>query len=658
MKKTISLLLISFYITVCVNANTTTYVFTSTTWKSKVGTIVTDAKTDGWICNKEATDYNEGRTDAQGALYSRGVGVKTGTTGAGCTSVITFSKVRKVIVNYCQNSSKGKGQINISVGDKTESIIVSRPASSGEGVYNRDTELTFAEESGQVTLSVDCTENGIYINTVTIKADNGSPYNPSVAGSVFKLVTDASQLQDGDEVFFGVAKDKTDYVMGIWDETFSKNNIAAIKASYDDDRQVVTAGDEYSYMVERHGDSIAFLDIYNWYLVASGGNPNHGSNNYLTVWDKYHSENFGDYGLWDVQVSADGKAMVKSYGTSRSNLIQFNPNGSNSRPIFACYAEAQYTPIAIYRRQSDIDITKPMIQCNFVNFGSQLLREDKVEDSKRLTVQAINLKEDITASLKYGTVFGLDKTLLDRDGDNLTISCSASEMGDYMDSLILKSGETMKAVAVLLHVDKTISIANARELKNLTTCWLNDVTVTKKYNQHIFAKDATGCILLYDAGNMYGQGIKKGDVLTGVSGYVKNYYGNPEVCLNSQFEVTGQTDVMPDIIERLDSADVCRFVRLENQKLTTISLYDLFNYIGEQRYPDNTNYNVEGIVYYYDKPVLCPTLIETATGITDNMLRCDNENMSVYQVNGQRVAVNNLRKRGVYIYNGKKVVVQ
>ncbi|MBQ0085787.1 MAG: hypothetical protein KBS65_06060 [Prevotella sp.] len=659
MKKFLILILLIFCVTVGIDAATTTYVFTSATWKSKVGTVVTDAKTDGWVCNKEATDYNEGRTDAKGALYSRGVGVKTGTTGAGCTSVITFNKVRKVIVNFCQNASKGKGSINISVGGNTKSITVTKPEVSGEGVYNRDAELVFGEESGQVTMSVDCTENGIYINTITIKADNGSPNNPSVTGRVFKLVTDATQLKDGDEVFFGVAKPDVNYVMGIWDESFSKNNIAAVKARYDEDRQVVTAGEEYSYMVERHGDSIAFLDIYNWYLVASGGNPNRGANNYLTVWDKYRSENYGNYGLWNVQISADGKAVVKSYGKSRSNLIQFNPNASNSKPIFACYAEAQYTPVAIYRRQDSVDITKPLIQCNFVNFGTRVLTEGKMEDSKKLTVQALNLKEDITASLKDGTVFKLDKTMLDRDGDDVTITYEVDATGDYMDSLILRSGETVMTVAVLLHVDKTVSIADARKMHDLTMCWLNDVTVTKKYDMHIFAKDETGAILLYDAGNMYGQGIKKGDVLTGVTGYTKNYYGNPEVCLSGQFEVTGQSDVVPEIVEKFDSTDVCRFVRMEDINISTIRLYDLFKYMGGQTYPDNVNYNVEGIVYYYDEPVLCPTLIEVATGVTpviDNgQLTIDN---SVYNLQGQRLNDADTNYRGIIIRGGKKYLMK
>ena len=93
----------------CVNmfGASTTYTFTSLKWNSSIGVIKCDGKTDGWVSLLDASEYVEGRLDAQKRLYSQGVGVKKATTGAGAVSVIEFEKVRKVIFNYCQNSSKG-----------------------------------------------------------------------------------------------------------------------------------------------------------------------------------------------------------------------------------------------------------------------------------------------------------------------------------------------------------------------------------------------------------------------------------------------------------------------------------------------------------------------------------------------------------------------
>ena len=61
--------------------------------------------TDGWICDKEASSYDAGRTYADGSLNSAGVSVKTSSSGAGATSVLPFDNVRRVTINFCQNSS-------------------------------------------------------------------------------------------------------------------------------------------------------------------------------------------------------------------------------------------------------------------------------------------------------------------------------------------------------------------------------------------------------------------------------------------------------------------------------------------------------------------------------------------------------------------------
>lgn len=47
-------------------AGVTIYTFTSIKWASKVDATVCDGTTDGWISNKDATEYNAGRQDAQG----------------------------------------------------------------------------------------------------------------------------------------------------------------------------------------------------------------------------------------------------------------------------------------------------------------------------------------------------------------------------------------------------------------------------------------------------------------------------------------------------------------------------------------------------------------------------------------------------------------
>ena len=107
-------------------AGITTYTFTNKNWGSKVGAEVCDGTTDGWTCDKAGYEYLTGRPDAQGRWYSQGVSVKTGETNdAGATSVIAFTNVRQLTLNFCQNSSKGKGVFYYQVGSAPyDSLII------------------------------------------------------------------------------------------------------------------------------------------------------------------------------------------------------------------------------------------------------------------------------------------------------------------------------------------------------------------------------------------------------------------------------------------------------------------------------------------------------------------------------------------------------
>ncbi|MCQ2112917.1 MAG: hypothetical protein MJY95_06210 [Bacteroidaceae bacterium] len=673
MMKKIALMIALFLAGINMWAVSTTYTFTSLNWSSKVGTIKTDGKTDGWISDKDATDYNEGRTDAEGRLYSRGVGVKTGTSGAGATSVLEFSNVRRVEIDFCQNSSKGKGTIYVQVGEgEIAAITVNRPETSGQGVYNRQETMTFSECSGHIKFWVECQENGIYINTITVKADNGSPNNPGVSTDVFKLVTSKDALNEGDQVIFGVAKEGINYMMGFYDEANSRNNIFAVKATYDADRQTINRQDECIYTVGIEENGFTFADQWGWYLVASGGNPNKGNNNYLTVWDSFTSRNYGDYGIWNVTISADGSASVKSQGVSRSCYLQYNPSGANNHPIFACYGDEQYAKVAIYKLQETADVTEPVIIANFVNFGTQIIDAEAVSGEKQIEITAYNLSDEIDVSLKNDNpVFEIGSVQLDRDGEPLIIKYNATEPGLYIDTLLLQSGTTKTEVSIMLNVEKQKTIAEAKQQPDLTTCYLNPVVVTKKYDRYIFVEDATGGMLLYDAGNQYGQGLTNGNILTGVCGYKKDYYGNPEITLQEQFSVAQGEEKAPAIAtETLTENDVCSYVRLENVEMgeggrsvifngSELSFYDIFNYVGDYHYPTSMTYSVEGIVYFYDKLVFCPSKIEAweDTGIEHIQAEDNISSKNIFDLTGRKLNKANLNN-GIYIVGGKKIIIK
>ena len=558
--------LLSFFFPLSLTAGVTTYTFTSLHWASKVEATACDGVSDGWLSDKDASDYNAGRIYADGSLHMAGVSVKTGTSGAGATSVQSFEEVRQITFNFCQNASKGKGSINVQIGDNpAQSITINKPAVSGTGDLNRDSVMVFSvPQSGNIKFWVNCTENAINIHSVSIRSASGG--SSAFTMDTYRLVTDVSQLEDSDQVIFGVYDEGVNYIMGYYDEWESVNNIHAISGRYSSDRSTVNPDDRAVYtlrITELNGENAyVFKDELRYeeaYLVASGGR----TKNRLALWTDVVDENtYGNYGYWSIRIENGGEAVITNLGNSLAKIIQYN--ASNNPTLFACYQDRSQTPVCLYRRveaMGDVEaIVAPM-----VNFGTTVQNTG----SRTIEVNANRLTEDISVSLKHGDVFALSATRLDRDGDKLTVSYSASP-GHYVDTLILSSGSVEAEVAVMVHVAQPLSVAEAVLSEDHAVVFLNDVVVTKKYDNYIYVRDETGSMLLFDRGNgetgkRYGANLKSGDRLSGVTGRFINYFGVPEISPSAQFNVVQNMEVLPEEAGAvIDSTDVCRFMVLEN----------------------------------------------------------------------------------------------
>ena len=558
-------------------AGVTTYTFTSKDWKSKVDATICDGKTDGWICDKEAYEYSQGYTDASGRIYSRGVSVKTGTSGAGATSVVVFEDVRMIDINFCQNASKGKGSIFVQVGEnQAYELVINRPPKS-QGQYNRDTTLRFdVPKTGKVRFWVNCTENAININTFSIRSSNGgsSPFT----ADTYQLVTAVEQLQDNDQIIIGVHHPQIMKIMGYFDESVSQNNIHAIPGKYSDDRIQVAPNDEAIYTLhttELNGkpafyieDSIRYGGAY---LVASGGQ----TKNRLALWDKlYDDKTYGNYGYWDITITPDGQATIMNLGNSLGKYLQYNAN--NNPTLFACYTELSQTPVCIYRRVEALGDTMAIVT-SMTNFGTVLLSGKTATGSQDLTINANRLSADITASLKQGTIFHLSPTIVDRDGGYLTISYEVTNSGDYRDTLVLQSGDVSCEALVMLNAVAPMTIKQAVQSSDFELVYLDSVVVTKKFDSYIFIRDTTGSMLIYDTGDgegkRYGAGLKQGNVLRQVVGRFRNYYGVPEIAPSQSWSVEREiVDCQPELIPQLDSTLVCHYVRIEDALITDNNL--------------------------------------------------------------------------------------
>lgn len=574
-------------------ASVTTYTFTSVNWDSKVGATVCDKTTDGWICDLAAYEVGTARYDAQNRLMYAGVGVKTSTSGAGATSVVSFTNVRSIEVNFCQNSSKGRGVLYVQVGDAPyDSLIIRKPATSGAGVYNRDSVLQLSAPcSGKVRFWINCSENGIYLNTLTIRAEEGgsSPFTQDR----YVLVTDAAQLQDSDQIIIGVPG--ANRIMGYFDESVSQNNIHSIRGRFAADGTEVEANDEAIYTLHTAtlpgiGDCYYIQDEIRYeeaYLVASGGQ----TKNRLALWTHlYDEKTYGNYGYWTISVTPTGEATICNLGNSLGKYLQYN--AINNPTLFGCYQQqGMQTAVSIYRRVN-MAADEPAIVAPLVNFGTAVLSGGQtVSASRTIEVNANMLTEDITLTLAPD-----DKTLpvpftlspatsIDRDGGKLTIDYSVSTAGTYNATLYMQSGSVIDSTRILLKAVAEMTIAEAVQQSDYTFVYLNPVTVTKKFDTYIFIEDETGAMLIYDngdgeSGKRYGTGLKNGDRLSGVVGRFQNYYGVPELVPTAAFSTTTGATLLPTVCTAIDSADVCRYVRLEHVCLT-----EEFAFAGQQAYP-------------------------------------------------------------------------
>ena len=572
--RTLYIVLLSFLLPLSLSAGVTTYTFTSKTWASTNGATPCDGTTDGWVNDKEASDYAKGRIYADGSLNSQGVKIEKNSSGAGATSVQTFDDVRRVTFNLCLNSSKGQGVIHVQVGsNEAQTIVINRPA-SGEGTLNRDSSIIFTTpQTGKIKFWVDCTDNSIYINSVSIRSASGG--SSVFTTDSYQLVTDIAQIQDSDQVIFGVHKDGVNYIMGYYDEWESVNNIHAISGKYAADRSTVNPDDRAIYtlrIAELDGKTAyVFMDELRYeeaYLVASGGK----TKNRLALWtDVVDEKTYGNYGFWDIQIENGGEAVITNLGNSLAKIIQYN--ASNSPTLFACYQDRSQTPVCLYRRTEAVGDIEAIV-APFVNFGTTIEPAGK----RTITVNANKLTEDITATLKHGDVFSLSAASIDRDGDNLTISYDAPEVGHYVDTLILRSGSVETAVAVILHRINPMAVNEAVKQQDHTIVFLKDVVVTKKYDNYIYVRDETGSMLLFDRGNgetgkRYGANLKTGDMLSGVTGRFINYFGVPEISPSEQFKTGKNVKVLPEEAPSvIDSADVCRYLVLDSAVVTGSTL--------------------------------------------------------------------------------------
>ena len=150
------------------------------------------------------------------------------------------------------------------------------------------------------------------------------------------------------------------------------------------------------------------------------------------------------------------------------------------------------------------------------------------------------------------------------------MDCDFDPSGHYTDTLVFTSGDVQTTALILLHIERKKSVEEAVQSIDHAIVYLNDVIVTKKYDNYIYVRDETGSMLLFDRGDgttgkRYGADVKAGDPLSGVVGRFINYYGVPEISPTEKFDIGKNSEVLPEQAGAvIDSADVCRYMVLDS----------------------------------------------------------------------------------------------
>ena len=132
--------------------NTVTYTFTSRAWSA----VTDEGIRENWISNKEGNQMNS----------TQGVQITTGTSLASATSPRNFQNIQNVTFIYSTNSSKGTGSIKIQIPEG--SGVGDLPVTKEGGQTDRALSFDCNGESGNIRFTVTCTQNSIYVKSVSI----------------------------------------------------------------------------------------------------------------------------------------------------------------------------------------------------------------------------------------------------------------------------------------------------------------------------------------------------------------------------------------------------------------------------------------------------------------------------------------------------------
>ena len=353
--------------------------------------------------------------------------------------------------------------------------------------------ITKADEVNEtVTVTYNPTEVGEHTATLTIKTGDITK-EIALSGKVLApgkwvLVKDIATLSAGDEIIIAAAN--ADYAIG----AAASNNYKGAAITKVGETANADAGVTV-LKVEATGDAevpYAFKAGSNYlYAASSSANQLKGK----TTLDVN--------GQWAVTIT-EGVASIVAAKSENRNVMQFNPNNGN--PIFACYASASQSALAIYRNSENV--VKPVISGDADFVGSTQVT---ITAQSGLTVYyTIDDSDPDNTSTQYTAPFTINATI--------TVKAIAYDA----------SSNASGVAEMTFTKHDLVNVATAMALEEDEVAYFDEFEVVKVVagKGNIYIKDASGHGLIYD--NTLAGELKDGDRVQGFVGISSPYNGLPE----------------------------------------------------------------------------------------------------------------------------------
>lgn len=288
---------------------------------------------------------------------------------------------------------EGSGEVTLTKVNATSGtyyFVVYPGTYEGIDVIFRSTDGGRAAYHSSATLTIGRNEV-MFIRDFQIK-DSKWEMIPQVPGAWTK-VTDVSELADGDEIV--ITDEDAAYAIST---TQNNNNRSAVAVTASADGNTIEINDDVQIItLEASGDNWKFNVGDDAYLYASSGS----SNQLKTA----SASTAGNNGVWAVTASS-----AVAQGNYTRNCMQYNSQST----LFACYASASQTDIAIYRRAAGRDAQEYTITIVDHTLGTVTTDPaDKAYERDTVTITPIPTDDSYAMA---------SVTVLDEDDNEITVT--------------------------------------------------------------------------------------------------------------------------------------------------------------------------------------------------------------------------------------------